>query len=460
MSAATTLQTAWIHWFVSVTGVGVLTHTQVTQWVSMRVKEAILLGNTLVVDGYPRTKYQLNHLPKTCSNQRFYTISLDKVSIEESVRRTLQRQWTPPHGSLPENDDETSGDYYVVTRADAEKRYRVYQSTISPETSESTISIDASVSASLVQSQAKHWLETLPSLLVALPKEPAVMQTASPLETAQVIQQTMQLACMRNNQQRRFIGSHPVSLQRCHFSALDNGNYLISRKWDGERQLLLLHAGHVWMLMRNFDVLKSRWAAEIATDDWDNSLLDVEWLPNSGTVCIIDCIAIGGENVGHRTLLQRLNQGRKLTKILPEIVPTIKQCRLQRYYSMADFRFVATTPVQSGGDRCDGFVFTAQDRPYHIGRDSNMFKFKPPEENTVDLMLFSGTDLYARADDESDNRMIKVGTLASVQTYPDGSVLECLLVNRAFKVRVVSRNRPTHTHPQDVEGCPSSHRPQ
>lgn len=139
-----------------------------------------------------------------------------------------------------------------------------------------------------------------------------------------------------------------------------------------------------WVLGRDYSVLRSRWTLEVASERWEHTLLDCEWLPKTGSLCIIDCLSVGGENVMQRPLLERLHASREAPPMLSRLMPGI-DVHFQTYYALADMRYLLMTA--DGKVATDGVVFTSQHLPYKAGRDPALFKWKDSASNTVDLLV-------------------------------------------------------------------------
>ena len=406
--------------------------------VACKVRDCMSTHNSsLVVDGFPRTVKQLESLAHVCANNYMIIVDMRNVSQNEATRRAMTRAWAPPIGSCTydsHGDDATSADYHVLTIEDTQRRYTGYSLGIGDLDDPSVYACDASMDKDMVHEQVCHIItgsggvgRLLPVMLEPIDTVP---MPATAVETAIAIQQSMRLVGRRSPYTRQFVGSHPVSLQREHLANLVvKYSYLVSRKWDGERVLLLFYSGRMWVLMRNYTVLRCRWQQEIA-EHWENTLIDAEWLPRQNKCCIIDCVAIcGSATTMQLPILQRLHAARDIIPVIHAVANNTVV--LQRYYALADMRYMLRDAID--GAACDGIVFTAQSLPYRAGRDKNMFKWKRPEDNTVDLMYRrDGNQLFVRqTGDEQDShdtiQFVPIGVLAVCDTdFNDNAILECL----------------------------------
>lgn len=379
----------------------------VTEFVASKVKYSDCIHNDIVIDGYPRTPTQAQTLPRICINNNFIVLELSSVSRNEAVRRAMIREWAPPYGALAAEDDGGGEEEYhhqPVSREDVERRFDGYEFWLEKmhavlRGTMCLYTIDASQDIDLVVEQVIQVTESSRGILVPVLSENAAFVPATAMETAVAFQFSMNITGL-SGKRRRFVGSHPVSLQREHFVKLQRFPYLVSRKWDGERVMILMREGRTWILMRNFTVLKGKWRPDVA-EKWNNTLIDAEWIPQSSTCCIIDCLVCDGVNLMTAPILQRLHACRLVGSVIADSVTTV---RFQRYYAMADMRFLIEKSINATLDRCDGIIFTPQSLPYRASRDRNMYKFKCLEDNTVDLLMKRGSNaLYVRADDESSD---------------------------------------------------------
>jgi adenylate kinase len=404
----------------------------VTEHVAARVKEATQLATGIIVDGFPRTASQTEALSHVAYNNPYLVVELSNVSQAQATLRGMAKQWAPPIGSLPKlstaDDDKDNADYHVLTVDDTIRRYNGFvASYVRPQ--HPIVVVDGGIEQELVtraiskEIGCERQYAIVPTLIEPdrqppqvgrrVRAEPAVNlltqpQPATVIETAVAIQMAMQLTG-RPEARRRFVGSHPVSLRRCDLQTLTQHNYMVSQKWDGERKMLLLHSGRMWVLGRDYSVLRSRWSLEVASERWEHTLLDCEWLPKTGSLCIIDCLVVGGENVMQRPLLERLHASREAPPMLGRLLPGRPRAsgltcsvawwsltryarsqlgidvHFQTYYALADMRYLLMTA--DGKAATDGVVFTSQHLSYKAGRDPALFKWKDAASNTVDLLV-------------------------------------------------------------------------
>lgn len=439
----------------------------VTDYVLCKIREAIQLHNGIVIDGFPRTQYQASVLPSLCLNMRFLVLNLANVTADESARRAVTRAWTAPFGSVSSEAEaggsEAAEPYHAITPEDAHKRYNVYdahsESLLATLQSLSALhNIDAASDVDFLLEQAQETLDSSQGVLIPtpMPGEHAALglTPATSMESAVVIQATMSLAGL-THAHRRFVGSHPVSLQREHLAQLVKHRYLASRKMDGERTLLLVMSGRLWVLKRNFQVFRSRWCLELLPHE--ATLLDAELIYKSNSCCVIDAMSAAAGSappeapLSMHPILRRLDAVRHLVPLLPPLLGCASAF-MQRYYALADLRAMAqqVSVLPNSEQETDGIILTPQSLPYHWGRDANAYKWKPLHYNTVDVTFFGGggsLEVFVRKGDGAggETAYLSVGCI-SEQDYlslprpiPEnvGIVLEVLPANEAATWRVI-----------------------
>lgn len=275
-------------------------------------------------------------------------------------------------------------------------------------------------------------------------------QLASGAEAETVARQCMAIAGDRPQRHNlRFVGSHPISLQRKHFEQLTRNHghdYVVSRKMNGERALVLVMNGRFWMLMRNFSVWRSRFDGYLLSPRCDLQLLDVEWIRATSTICVIDVVSRG---IAQLPILQRIHSV-QTSPLLSVLSLCFQRCRIyvQRYFALADFRMIAKPQTEE----MDGYVFVPRLLPYVYGRDSNMFKAKELQNNTVDLLVAEGGRLYVKnRDKDGEEHLVFAGRLLNYapETMPDGLVLECVPVDALAEMWHAQRPRRDKIEPNE-----------
>jgi hypothetical protein len=389
-----------------------------------------------------------------CQNTPVIVFDLSSVSRDESIRRALAKVWRAPYGAIGDNGGGGGGgvnDYHETTPEDAGRRYDIYE--VSREgmlealRGKSVVhSIDAgSFDEQLVFEQCRETMQSSDGTLLPIAAEPADAPptVASHIETAVVLQTCMRIAQQPQDARCRFVGSHPVSLQRRHFAQLTEHNYVVSRKMNGERALLLVMNGRFWMVLRNFVVWRSRWDAYLQQQKelW---LLDAEWIEATKTFCIID---VCSQEVAHLPILRRLHTLAE-NPLLSVLSKCFNNCRVyvQRYFAFADFRMIEKPQTEE----MDGYIFTPQALPYRYGRDSNMFKAKELKNNSADLQVDGAGRLYVK--DTEKGVLEPVGQLVNFDpaAMPVNSILECIPVDETAQRWLAQKLRSDKLEPNEA----------
>lgn len=171
-------------------------------------------------------------------------------------------------------------------------------------------------------------------------------------------------------------------------------------------------------------------------------------------LCILDCVALKGESrsVMALPLRERLAASRPLQRVIRSQV--LGNCTEQVYYALADMRHaVQRLQVTNAATPIDGLVFTSLTLPYHSGRDRNLFKWKPLEKNTVDVLWRRETapNVYVRGDNDDDDLLRPLGRLADGEVVDDIEtatiILECLPCDASGQLWRISKLRRDRQEP-------------
>lgn len=253
----------------------------------------------------------------------------------------------------------------------------------------------------------------------ALVRPPTTQEPASALETAVTIA-ALTRACKLATAKPWFPGTHPVSLERKHLPSLSAARYSVSRKAHGVRHLLYVRDGRAWLLRRNMRAWKTAWSAPLL--EWDNSVVDVELIAQSNHCLVLDALVAQGKKVTQRPLMQRL---RAVDALVGECLPALFAggASAQTYFSFTDLRCACMLPQPHP---TDGLVFTPLTEPYTHARDHALLKWKPPSENTVDL-LYRQERVHAA--NREGTRLLDYGSLCDYPDWlQDGTLVECVAV--------------------------------
>ncbi|PNP53622.1 hypothetical protein THARTR1_05746 [Trichoderma harzianum] len=223
-----------------------------------------------------------------------------------------------------------------------------------------------------------------------------------------------EVAELLGRQQTSFPGAQPVSFARQHLDELSRQDYYICEKSDGIRYILYLtedenqgeahylidRKNDYWFITnknlhfpRENDVSAFHTATLIDGElVWDN-------LPNGekqARFLVFDCLVMDGNKLMDRSLDKRLAYFRerlytpykKLFKDFPDELqyqPFIVEMKPFQLGYGIDMMFKQILPNLKHGN--DGLIFTCRNTAYKHGTDPHILKWKPPEENTIDLRL-------------------------------------------------------------------------
>ncbi len=216
---------------------------------------------------------------------------------------------------------------------------------------------------------------------------------ANALESATIVQMQLRLArCVKRK--RQFCGSHPVSLDRHNMPRLLRYPYLCALKIDGMRLFCLVRDSTLWFMNRKLNVWRG--VTDPFLEQFNDTLLDGEMALDDLFV-VIDVLCVAGRDVSQRPIIERLSHS----------VP------IGRAFYNAELRFrpqeyVDRTQLQNILERAhekefkvDGLIFQPAKVPARLGIDYNLFKWKPAEQNTVDLVWGEDGRLYTRKTSEN-----------------------------------------------------------
>ncbi|KAL4254093.1 mRNA-capping enzyme subunit alpha [Abortiporus biennis] len=212
----------------------------------------------------------------------------------------------------------------------------------------------------------------------------------------------------------RFPGSQPVSFGTKDLEKLESQDFWVCEKSDGVRVLLLiltnLESGSqdVFIIDRHNTYRRLN---GFFFPHWDkpqkplrSSLLDGELVidvdPRTGLEKLrflaFDCLIVDEQNVMNRTLDRRYGRlmewfytpYSKMMKEFPHVAESqpfeILVKKVNPSYRVDDVFNIDMPALQHGSD---GLIYTCVNTFYSPGTDSNILKWKPPSENSIDFKL-------------------------------------------------------------------------
>jgi adenylate kinase family enzyme len=384
----------------------------VTQYVSGRVALAIQEGEHAVVDDFPQTPYQVARLAILCRNRPLHVFHLHGVDSDEALTRIQRRE------------------YRTRTNKDVFKRrlevwFRHWKDICGSLLAwKALTSVDAGGGRDIAQVTAHvvHLLRTADCLVNVVVEEQrnggwlCESVVASPMHRSTLLSIAVHLSGAKCKS-ARFVGSHPYSVQRCHFELLRRYPYVISHKVDGVRSLLVVVYGRMFFIDRATVVRSTAFSRHLLP--WNDTMLDVELLQQRRHCIVIDVLHTRRGPVYHQSIRERIHSIRDFMPMLADNF----ECgaTVQRYYSFRDLRAaIELAPPQFP---TDGICIVPADQPYRVRNERKSYKFKALEYNTIDLYHSDGK-LFMSGDD--GRSMLACGTLDNYVSWPSRSILECL----------------------------------
>jgi mRNA-capping enzyme len=220
-----------------------------------------------------------------------------------------------------------------------------------------------------------------------------------------------------------FPGSHPVSLIREKLASIIHLDYMLTWKSDGTRYIMLIEFGNVYLINRKMDVVSRtsiRFLDNVSTVNQSSNpkfkiggllpltILDGEMIvdENSKTnglkFLIFDLMCYKGSVVTkmhfrHRhTRIKAIITTRKIEMILNnqrkfnykyEYNKELFGIRRKHFYELNSTREIIERLIPKLYHKSDGLIFQGGKDPYFTGTCNNLFKWKPSDRNSVDLLF-------------------------------------------------------------------------
>lgn len=191
-----------------------------------------------------------------------------------------------------------------------------------------------------------------------------------------------------------FPGSQPVSLTTKNLPSLAKYPYVVCEKSDGERHLMLIFKGAVYIVDRMFNIYR----VNLSLPDLERtSLLDGELIidrpkgsqgPAIVRYLVYDAVHVLGRSVAKLTLLHRLKSA--FVELIRPRKPKADDAFAIYIKDFFDVCHSASVVFPLGcrlGHECDGLIFTPADDPYKPGTCQRLLKWKPAHLNTIDFVI-------------------------------------------------------------------------
>lgn len=187
-----------------------------------------------------------------------------------------------------------------------------------------------------------------------------------------------------------FPGPQPVSIERADMFKLEKYKYYLGEKSDGDRYLFVtVSCGDIsndccFLVDRKFFVypLRVEDCTEIQSTIYDGEVV----IEDDKTVSYIihDCICAMGENVAMKNLDIRLTKLKSVlgTSLHPR--PIGLNLKIKKFWNLCDIsEFLEELSKTS--HTTDGIIFTPVGLPIESGTQYSLFKWKKPENHTIDF---------------------------------------------------------------------------
>lgn len=186
---------------------------------------------------------------------------------------------------------------------------------------------------------------------------------------------------------KHFNGRHAVTIDRRNMELLGKHPYSVSVKVDGVRVMVVPLYGCLFMVDRALQV-HMLCKNENIVNQMGATLLDCEWIEDKNTIIVIDVPFFKNMNVSQKDLGERLRPVEEMCLLLS------KENDVKFYPQMYwNVRHVDEVPLDKFPYKHDGFIFTPYEKAYSEGTDYNLLKWKPSNDNSVDL-LYDANELW------------------------------------------------------------------
>lgn len=171
-----------------------------------------------------------------------------------------------------------------------------------------------------------------------------------------------------------FPGTNPVSITNQNLEILNQNDYYVSSKTDGERKLIYSNGLETFLIDRKFRLAKVN---NIITTR-GKTLLDAEEIEENGKIIflVFDAVMINDWYIGNDNLNNRLYW---VSTVLPKYSETIM---IKKMYNVNQ---TFSVYHQKQNHRTDGLIFTNIYSPYRGGRCETLLKYKDISHNTIDF---------------------------------------------------------------------------
>lgn len=241
-----------------------------------------------------------------------------------------------------------------------------------------------------------------------------------------------------------FVGAQPVTLHKHHTRGLRNGRYSVAKKADGDRGLLLWFPdGCCFVIDRRMAwrcVYVPGGPVEMALG---LTVLDIEILSakhGKSQLIAFDILADAGEDLrGNKAfpLAERVRRMKARIKQAPSDLNLIAKDYVPYGWGMRE----SLVSIMGDGD---GLIFIPNDEPYPMtSRWPTLFKWKPPQNNSIDFAVSSGGTPYVMGD---GGQLVEfsVDGIKMVVESPDNFIADMDIVECTMSISSSSSPRIWH----------------
>lgn len=218
---------------------------------------------------------------------------------------------------------------------------------------------------------------------------------------------------------KKFVGALPKTLHKKDLELLSTKSYAVSAKYDGTRRLLLIqeHAqkhGHVSIDIYDRNL---KWCGKLETRLRNQqtrisnlpALLDAEEMIIAEETVLIIFDVIHGAGIDMRKSALNLHIRMDIVKDILNKLCKIPHHALnvKKYFSLDDMNESSFAELRTGLNThlSDGYIFTPIKVPYsQVSRDKTLFKWKSPENSTVDFRFIRSNGKMSLLILEKDNK--------------------------------------------------------
>ena len=205
---------------------------------------------------------------------------------------------------------------------------------------------------------------------------------------------------------RHFITAKPITLHRKNIKPGRNinilKNYGVTYKADGKNSLLFVYPrdektpyGNVFILDSMFRLTPTG----LTMLEWNNSLIEGEYIEEKGLFCAYDMLYTKNLDIRNKPLISFVENKTSRMSYLKEFIKDIPESKtikiIEKKYHIGNENEIFSEAKKLWDERdiqqynIDGLIFTPLTEPYpiKIGSWNQLFKWKPPELNSIDFLM-------------------------------------------------------------------------